>query len=76
MNDGPKLSEKFYEPYLYQQNDHTRSSRFNLPQVEMNCTIFQSIICLMLLWLNFVCPSISDYALKINWKKIALELVN
>ena len=76
MNDRPRLFEELYEPHLSLQNYHTKNAHFNLPLVrldtERNCTIFQNIKCFNVALVQ-LCVPISDYAFKVNYKRIVLD---
>ena len=78
MNDRHKLFEKFHEPHLSLQNYHSRNSSFNLLpdrlDVERNFTVFQSIKCFNVAPAQ-LCVPMSDYANKINYKNISLDIL-
>ena len=77
MNNRYKLFKEFMNHiYLYKNYYHTRNQRFNLPpvklDVERNLTSFQSIKCFNIASAQ-LCVPMSDYAFKMNYKKVVLE---
>ena len=73
------LFEEFYGPHLSLQNYHTRNSRFNIPPVRLDVERNFAILSIFLSKKCFnvapaqLCVPMSDYAFKVNYKRIVLD---